>query len=121
MDVRVPRLAEGVESATVANVLVAPGDRIEKDQVILELETEKAVGPIPSPIAGEVARIHVKAGDEVSVGQPLITLNEAGGAAKAAPAEKAAEAKAPRAATAPEAPRAAAPQPASAYRYESAS
>jgi pyruvate dehydrogenase E2 component (dihydrolipoamide acetyltransferase) len=122
MDVRVPRLAEGVESATVANVLVSPGDRIEKDQVILELETEKAVGPIPSPIAGEVARIHVKAGDEVSVGQPLITLNEAAGAAKAAAVEKAApsaEAKAPRAAV-PEAPRAAA-QPPSAYRYESAS
>jgi pyruvate dehydrogenase E2 component (dihydrolipoamide acetyltransferase) len=124
MDVRVPRLAEGVESATVANVLVAPGDRIEKDQVILELETEKAVGPIPSPIAGEVARIHVKAGDEVSVGQPLITLNEAAGAAKAAPAEKPAppaETKAPRAAPAAAAPRAAAPPPASAYRYESAS
>src|SRR5690349_4012884 len=123
MDVRVPRLAEGVESATVANVLVSPGDRIEKDQVILELETEKAVGPIPSPIAGEVARIHVKAGDEVSVGQPLITLNEAAGSAKAASAEKAApaaESKAPRAAAAPEAPRTAA-QPASAYRYESAS
>src|SRR6185369_6102739 len=100
---------------------VAPGDRIEKDQVILELETEKAVGPIPSPVAGEVARIHVKAGDEVSVGQPLITLNEAA-AAKSAPAEKppAAEAKAPRAAAAPDAPRAAA-QPASVYRYESPS
>src|SRR3954468_1080811 len=105
MDVRVPRLAEGVESATVANILVAPGDRIEKDQVILELETEKAVGPIPSPIAGEVARIHVKAGDEVSVGQPLITLNEAAGAETAGPAAKpaqAAEAQSPRRAPAPE-------------------
>ena len=81
MDVRVPRLAEGVESATVANILVAPGDRIEKDQVILELETEKAVGPIPSPVSGEVSRIHVKPGDEVSVGQPLITLSESGAAA----------------------------------------
>lgn len=124
MDVRVPRLAEGVESATVANILVATGDKIEKDQVILELETEKAVGPIPSPASGEVARIHVKPGDEVSVGQPLITLSESGRAEKAAPAEAkpqpAAEAKAARPAAAPQGARPA-PQPsAAAYRYESA-
>lgn len=87
MDVRVPRLAEGVESATVANILVAPGDRIEKDQVILELETEKAVGPIPSPAAGSVAKIHVKPGDEVNVGQALITLTQEGVAEKAPRAE----------------------------------
>jgi pyruvate dehydrogenase E2 component (dihydrolipoamide acetyltransferase) len=122
MDVRVPRLAEGVESATVANILVVPGDRIEKDQVILELETEKAVGPIPSPVAGEVARIHVKPGDEVSVGQPLITLNEAAGAQKASLAETktqpATETKTARPATAPEPARGAAP---SEYRYQSAS
>jgi pyruvate dehydrogenase E2 component (dihydrolipoamide acetyltransferase) len=83
MDVRVPRLAEGVESATVANILVSPGDRIEKDQVILELETEKAVGPIPSPGSGEVSKIHVKQGDEVAVGQVLITLAEQGVADRA--------------------------------------
>jgi len=123
MDVRVPRLAEGVESATVANILVAPGDRIEKDQVILELETEKAVGPIPSPVSGEVARIHVKPGDEVSVGQPLITLSESGAAATAAPpepkAQPAAQAKSARPTAAPE-PARAAPEAAPAYRYTSA-
>ncbi len=123
MEVRVPRLAEGVESATVANILVAPGDRIEKDQVILELETEKAVGPIPSPVAGEVARIHVKPGDEVSVGQSLITLTEAGGAATAAAPEPkpqpTAEAKSARPTAAPE-PARAAPEAAAEYRYTSA-
>ncbi len=86
MDVRVPRLAEGVESATVANILVSAGDRIEKDQVILELETEKAVGPIPSPASGQVAKIHVKPGDEVAVGQALITLAQEGAAVEKAPA-----------------------------------
>lgn len=123
MDVRVPRLAEGVESATVANILVAPGDRIEKDQVILELETEKAVGPIPSPVSGEVSRIHVKPGDEVSVGQPLITLSESGAAATAAPLESktqpGAQAKSARPAAAPE-PARAAPEAAGEYRYQSA-
>ena len=87
MDVRVPRLAEGVESATVVNILVSEGDKIEKDQVILEVETEKAVGPIPSPASGRVAKIHVKEGDEVAVGQVLISLAEEG-AVKKAPKEK---------------------------------
>lgn len=124
MDVRVPRLAEGVESATVANILVSAGDRIEKDQVILELETEKAVGPIPSPAAGQVAKIHVKPGDEVAVGQALITLAQEGAAEKAPAAEKktatqAAESKGAR--PAPETPK----SPSSAipegdYKYESA-
>ena len=125
MDVRVPRLAEGVESATVANILVSPGDRIEKDQVILELETEKAVGPIPSPASGQVTKIHVKPGDEVAVGQVLMTLAEEGAVEKAAQPgkseQRADEGKAARQAaepqklSAPEPPR---PDP---YRYESAS
>lgn len=71
----------------MANILVSEGGRIEKDQVILELETEKAVGPIPSPASGKVTKIHVKAGDEVAVGQVLISLSEEGAAQKA-PKEK---------------------------------
>ncbi|MBI2211890.1 MAG: 2-oxo acid dehydrogenase subunit E2, partial [Deltaproteobacteria bacterium] len=106
--VRVPRLAEGVESATVANILVSEGGRIARDQVILELETEKAVGPIPSPAAGTVTKIHVKPGEEVAVGQVLISVAEEG-AAEQAPAA------APRAAPQPES------GPGEEYRYESSS
>ena len=108
MDVRVPRLAEGVESATVANILVSEGGRIARDQVILELETEKAVGPIPSPAAGTVTKIHVKPGEEVAVGQVLISVAEEEAAEKA-------PAAAPRAAPQPEA------GPWEEYRYESSS
>lgn len=71
----------------MANILVSEGGRIEKDQTILELETEKAVGPIPSPASGRVTKIHVKEGDEVAVGQVLISLSEEGAAGKA-PKEK---------------------------------
>lgn len=76
MDIKVPQLAEGIESATVVNILVSEGERIEKDQIIMELETEKAIGPIPSPESGVVARIHVKEGDVVAVGQLLLSLAE---------------------------------------------
>ena len=122
MDIRVPRLAEGVESATVANILVSEGGKIEKDQVILELETEKAVGPIPSPASGRVTKIHVKEGDEVAIGQVLISLAEEG-AREQAPKEKRDQlGKAETGVPAPPEPVRAAGEPlAGEYRYESRS
>jgi pyruvate dehydrogenase E2 component (dihydrolipoyllysine-residue acetyltransferase) len=85
MDVKLPQLAEGVESGTVVAILVAEGQEIKKDQPIMELETQKAVGSIPAPASGIVTKIHVKEGMEISVGQSLITIREAGGEAAASP------------------------------------
>ncbi|MBV9079861.1 MAG: 2-oxo acid dehydrogenase subunit E2 [Elusimicrobia bacterium] len=84
MDVRVPTLAEGVESGTVVNVLVNVGDRVEKDQTLIELETEKAVAAIPAPQAGTVTKINVKRDDKVGIGQVILSLSE--GAAGTGPA-----------------------------------
>lgn len=85
MDVKLPQLAEGVESGTVVAILVAEGQEIKKDQPIMELETQKAVGAIPAPATGVVTKIHVKEGMEINVGQMLITIREAGSEAAAAP------------------------------------
>jgi pyruvate dehydrogenase E2 component (dihydrolipoamide acetyltransferase) len=74
MDVRLPRLAEGVESGTVVSILVSEGQEIKKDQAFMELETQKAVGSIPAPESGTVSKIHVKEGMEVAVGQVLISI-----------------------------------------------
>jgi len=74
MDVKLPQLAEGVESGTVVNILVSEGQEIKKDQAFMELETQKAVGSIPSPSSGTVTKVHVKEGMEVSVGQVLISI-----------------------------------------------
>ncbi len=78
MDVKLPQLAEGVESGTVVSILVAEGQDVKADQAIMELETQKAVGSIPAPSSGVVTKIHVKQGMEVSVGQVLISLEPAG-------------------------------------------
>jgi pyruvate dehydrogenase E2 component (dihydrolipoamide acetyltransferase) len=75
MDVKLPQLAEGVESGTVVSVLVSEGQEIKKDQSFMELETQKAVGSIPAPASGVVTKIHVKQGMEVSVGQVLISID----------------------------------------------
>jgi pyruvate dehydrogenase E2 component (dihydrolipoamide acetyltransferase) len=83
MDIKLPRLSEGVESGTVVNILVSEGQSIQKDQPFMELETQKAVGSIPSPESGTVTKIHVKEGMEVAVGQVLISLDANGGDAAA--------------------------------------
>ena len=88
MDVKLPQLAEGVESGTVIAILVSEGQEIKKDQAFMELETQKAVGSIPAPQDGVVTKIHVQQGVEVTVGQVLISI-ETGAitAAEAAPTQ----------------------------------
>lgn len=76
MEIRLPQLGEGADSGTVVSVMVAVGDKVRKDQTVLELENQKAVAPIPAPADGTVSQIHVKQGDVVSVGQLLVTLSE---------------------------------------------
>jgi len=87
MDIRVPRLGEGAESGSVINILVKEGDKVQKDQTLIELENEKAIAPIPSTEAGVITKILVKVGDKISVGQPIVSLSQ-DGAAAAPQAEK---------------------------------
>jgi len=84
MDVKLPNLGEGADSGTVVGVLVKPGAQIKKGQNLIELETGKAVAPIPSPAAGTVKEIRVKEGDKIAVGALILTLEEAAGATSTA-------------------------------------
>src|ERR1700744_3857379 len=93
MDVKLPNLGEGADTGTVVSLFVKEGDRIEKDQPLMELENEKAVATIPSTASGVVAKIHVKSGDKISVGARIITVTESG--AGTAPAAAPKEQKAP--------------------------
>lgn len=97
MDVKLPKLGEGSESGVVVGILVKVGDKITKGQTIIELESEKAVAPIPASADGVVSAIKVKEGDRISVGALLLTLEGGmGGEAPAAPAEAPAKAAAPK-------------------------
>jgi pyruvate dehydrogenase E2 component (dihydrolipoyllysine-residue acetyltransferase) len=89
MDVRLPKLGEGAESGTVVTVFVKEGDQLQKGQPIIELENEKAVAPIPSPVAGKVAKLRVKEGDKLSVGQVILSVDNGGAAAPALEAKPA--------------------------------
>lgn len=76
MDVRLPKLGEGADSGVVVNILVKEGDSVQKDQPVLELETEKAVGSIPSSAAGTVTAVRVKVGEKISAGQVIFSIAE---------------------------------------------
>jgi pyruvate dehydrogenase E2 component (dihydrolipoamide acetyltransferase) len=106
-----PELGENVAAGDVIRVLVKQGDTIQKDQPVLELETDKATIEVPSSVSGTVSAINVKAGDKVKVGQAILTVDD--GAAQAQGAQKAEETPAAPAAAKP-AEQAAAPQPAEA-------
>jgi len=90
---KLPELGENIESADVLNVLVKPGDKIEKDQGVIEIETDKATIEVPSTIAGKIKEVMVKSGDKVKVGQALIKVDENGQANVSKPEEKQPERK----------------------------
>lgn len=99
MDVRFPKVGESADSGKVVSVLVKVGDTISAGQTILELESEKAIAPIPSPAGGKITAISVKEGDTITVGSVLLSLeggNGDGASASASPTTK--KAAAPRAA-----------------------
>jgi pyruvate dehydrogenase complex dihydrolipoamide acetyltransferase long form len=98
VEFKLPELGENVESGDVVQVLVAEGDRIEANQPVCELETDKAVVEIPCPQAGKIVKVHFQKGDTVKVGQTLLTVEAEAGepegeAPAATPAEPAAEAR----------------------------
>src|SRR5687768_5854538 len=89
---KIPELGENVSAGDVVRVLVKAGDTLEKDQTVLELETDKATIEVPSNVSGNVGEVKVKPGDKVMVGQVVLTLTDGAGApagtAAAEPAEK---------------------------------
>ncbi len=73
-----PELGENIESADVLNVLVKPGDFIQKDQGIMEIETDKATIEVPSVISGKVIEVLIKSGDKAKVGQAMLKVEVSG-------------------------------------------
>ena len=86
IEFKLPDLGEDIETGDVVRVYVSPGDRVEKEQALMELETDKAALEIPSPAEGVIKEVHVREGDTIKIGQLLVTIDDG-----AAGEEKAAE------------------------------
>ena len=74
VELKLPELGENIESGRVVGIMVKAGEKIEKDQVLMELETDKAVVEVPAEESGIIDKVMVKEGDDVKIGQVLVTL-----------------------------------------------
>jgi 2-oxoisovalerate dehydrogenase E2 component (dihydrolipoyl transacylase) len=75
---KLPDVGEGLTEADIVSWHVKPGDTIEDGQVIVEIETAKAVVELPSPYAGTVTGLLVEEGQTVDVGTPIIAVDVGG-------------------------------------------
>ncbi len=83
LEVKVPDIGD-FQAVDVIEILVKPGDKVEKESSLVTLESDKATMEIPSPAAGVVSRLMVKIGDKVSEGSPILLLDAAEADAPAA-------------------------------------
>jgi pyruvate dehydrogenase E2 component (dihydrolipoamide acetyltransferase) len=72
---RLPELGENIKAGDLVRILVSVGDTVDREQPVLELETDKATIEVPSPVRGVVQQIYVKDGDKLKVGQLIFTVN----------------------------------------------
>jgi 2-oxoisovalerate dehydrogenase E2 component (dihydrolipoyl transacylase) len=79
-DFALPDVGEGLTEADILRWLVRPGDTVVVNQILVEVETAKAAVELPSPYAGVVSVLHVKEGDTVPVGTPIISIDVGGDA-----------------------------------------
>lgn len=86
--IKLPNLGENIESGDVLSILVSEGDVVEKDQDLIEIETDKATMPVPSPSAGKISKILVSEGDTIEIGAAIMEI-EAGGEEEQTQASKA--------------------------------
>ncbi|MFF3940323.1 2-oxoglutarate dehydrogenase, E2 component, dihydrolipoamide succinyltransferase [Streptomyces phaeofaciens] len=109
VSVTLPALGESVTEGTVTRWLKAEGERVEADEPLLEVSTDKVDTEIPSPAAGILASIKVAEDETVEVGAELAVIDDGTGAPAAAPAPAAEPVAAPAPAPVAEAPAAPAP------------
>ena len=74
MEIKIPFLGDGIEQANVIAVLVSPGEKVELEQTLVELETDKATAPVPATVSGVVSELLIKEGDIVSEGAKVAII-----------------------------------------------
>src|SRR6516165_3872350 len=112
VDVVMPQMGESIFEGTITKWLKKPGDKVERDEPLFEISTDKVDAEIPSPSAGVLKEIKIPEGQTVPIQTIVAVIDGAGSAAASAPAPAAAPAKAATPAPAPAAASALTPAPA---------
>ncbi|HSK72479.1 MAG TPA: biotin/lipoyl-containing protein, partial [Pyrinomonadaceae bacterium] len=84
-EVVMPQMGESITEGTVSKWLKSVGDRIEKDEPLLEISTDKVDAEVPSPAAGTLLEIRVNEGETVEVGSVVALVGAEGAAVSTAP------------------------------------
>ncbi|MCC6910088.1 MAG: 2-oxoglutarate dehydrogenase complex dihydrolipoyllysine-residue succinyltransferase [Phycisphaerales bacterium] len=99
-DIKVPEIGESVSEATISRWLIAEGEQVERDESIVEIETDKVSLEIPSPASGVLGEIVVREGETARVGDVIARLSDSDGApAKGRQADAPASRRAPQTAS----------------------
>ena len=75
---RFPDVGEGIHEGILVKWRVREGETVKADQILAEVETDKAVVELPSPFTGTVLKLNFKEGDEIKVGQILVVIGGQG-------------------------------------------
>jgi pyruvate dehydrogenase E2 component (dihydrolipoamide acetyltransferase) len=75
---RLPDIGEGIHEGEIVKWFVKPGDTVKEDDVLCEVQNDKAVVEIPSPVSGTVEQILIPEGTVATVGQTLVSFDAPG-------------------------------------------
>ena len=100
---KMPDIGEGIAEGEIVKIDIKVGDTIQEDDILFEVQNDKSVEEIPSPVSGKVLEVKVQEGTVARVGDIIVVIDDGSGPAEATPAASAAPAASP-AASAPAAP-----------------
>lgn len=75
LEFKIPEVGENISTGTIVSIAVSIGDTVSVDQDLMELETDKATIPVPSPVDGVIKEILVNEGDEINIGQVVMKIS----------------------------------------------
>ena len=75
LEFKFPDVGEGITEGVIVAWKVKEGEAVEEDQVLAEVETDKAVVEVPSPTTGTVSKLHVEENQEIKVGDIMVTID----------------------------------------------
>ena len=93
---KMPDIGEGIAEGEIVKIDIKVGDTIQEDDILFEVQNDKSVEEIPSPVSGKVLEVKVQEGTVARVGDIIVVIDDGSG-----PAEASAPAAAPAAAPAP--------------------
>lgn len=85
IDVVMPKMGESLQEGTIIKWIKKVGELVERDEMILEISTDKVDTEVPSPVAGTIAQIIAQEGDTVEVGVVIAKISTSGGVVASAP------------------------------------